>query len=555
MAIADYKESLVLLEKKKEEEQLLRDLFMGHSSAGSSMLQSCMEQVLYDTPNFLRQYVGTGKEILGKSVGELSREYKDTLLRRYPEKDASEAIIDLINNIAPYAVNVASPYFVGHMTSAIPPFMIQLKAITAALNQNVVKLETSAVVSLIEKQVLAKIHRLIYRQNQEFYDYHVQNMNTTLGCFTQGGTEANVTALWAARNALLAPKDGFGGVEKEGIHAAYRVYGIDRCVILVSRMGHYSLRKASGILGIGNQNIIPIDVDENNRISIHRLTKKIDEIHSESSRNRVLAVVGIAGTTETGTVDPLDKIGEICHEHGIHFHVDAAWGGPVLLSQKYRFLLEGIEFADSVTIDGHKQFYMPMGSGMVYFKDPYIMDNVSYHANYIIRDGSGDLGIKSVSGSREANSLILHSALKILGTQGYGLLIEHGIETARQLEKEIMGRPDFHLVTQPELNILTYQIYPQHYDKILKNRPEKATNIYGNINEINRIIQREQREYGRGFVSMTMLRQGDAPDREIVVLRIVIANPMTNMDILMEVINEQETIYRSILPRYELNQF
>jgi len=209
--------------------------------------------------------------------------------------------------------------------------------------------------------------------------------------------------------------------------------------------------------------------------------------------------------------------------------------------------------ADSVTIDGHKQFYMPMSSGMVYFKDPYIMNNVSYRANYIIRDGSGDLGIRSASGSREANSLILHSALRIMGARGYGLLVEHGIETARQLAEEIMRRPDFHLVTPPELNILTYQIYPEHYGRILEDSPDKEEIIYQNINEINRTIQRQQRECGIGFVSRTVLVNKNAPYREKVVLRIVIANPMTNMDILKEVIDEQEQIYKSILPGYELN--
>ena len=79
----------------------------------------------------------------------------------------------------------------------------------------------------------------------------------------------------------------------------------------------------------------------------------------------VLAVVGLAGATETGTVDPLMEMARICADHQVHFHVDAAWGGPTLLSARYRHLLEGIALADSVTIDGHKQFYMPMTCGMV----------------------------------------------------------------------------------------------------------------------------------------------------------------------------------------------
>jgi glutamate decarboxylase len=122
---------------------------------------------------------------------------------------------------------------------------------------------------------------------------------------------------------------------------------------------------------------------------------------------------------------------------------------------------EGIELADSVTIDGHKQFYMPMTCGMVYFRDPTHMDAVRYHSNYVIRPGSADLGIKSLAGSREAVSLVLDSALKIMGTRGYALLIEHGIETAHEFAREIRSRKLFQLVTPPELNILTYRICPE----------------------------------------------------------------------------------------------
>lgn len=121
--------------------------------------------------------------------------------------------------------------------------MVHLKTIVAALNQNVVKLETSKVFSVVERQVLAKIHRLIYRKSDDFYIRHIQSTDTALGCFTEDGTLANITALWVARNAALAPKNGFDGVESEGIPAAFQAYGMERAVILVSRLGHFSLKK------------------------------------------------------------------------------------------------------------------------------------------------------------------------------------------------------------------------------------------------------------------------------------------------------------------------
>ena len=226
--------------------------------------------------------------------------------------------------------------------------------------------------------------------------------------------------------------------------------------------------------------------------------------------------------------------------------MDAAWGGPTLMSGKYRHLLSGIELSDSVTIDGHKQFYMPMSCGMVYFKDPTIMDNVIYHSNYVNRPGSVDLGIKSPSGSREADSLILDSALKIMGSRGYALLIDHGIETARKFADEIEKRPDFQLVSPPELNILTYRLCPFDLQKKLAVEDAKQTiSINEKLNDINRGIQRLQREAGNSFVSRTTLNIKGSPGSNIVVLRAVIMNPMTTIDILREILDEQEKIYKN----------
>lgn len=532
-----------------DQDSLMRIFIRPESDAARLTLLKYMEKILFGLHEFLTRHVGVTQEI---SLKELSERFISTTISRHPEKKLADVITDLIEDIAPHAVNVASPYFVGHMTSALPFFMVHLKTIIAALNQNVIKLETSKVVSVIEKQVLAKIHRLIYQQNEAFYLEHVQNPQTSLGCFIEDGTLANITALWVARNSLLADRDRFDGVEKEGLSAAYQAYGIERLVVLVSRLGHYSLKKAGGVLGIGNRNVIAVDVDAQNRMDLNCLRQKIAELQDSSEKTRILAVVGIAGTTETGSVDPLVQLAAICAEHRIHFHVDAAWGGPTLMSDKYRHLLAGIEQADSVTIDGHKQFYMPMTCGMVYFKDPMKLDAIEYHAGYVNRPGSVDLGRKSLSGSREASSLILDSTLKIMGTQGYALLIEHGIEIARLFAEEIQGRPLFELITPPELNILTYRLFPPAKRSLgrflLEQGPdEEASGINKQLNSINRKVQQLQREAGKSFVSRTTLRVHQYPGQDTVVFRCVIMNPMTTLDVLREILDEQEEIYRQIV--------
>lgn len=520
----------------------LRRIFLQpESEAGRATLLRHMEQILFSLHDFLRQNVGVTEEI---SLQELAKDFKDTTISRKPEKKLAEVITALVEDIAPHAVNVSSPYFIGHMTSAIPFFMVHLKTIVAALNQNANKIETSKVVSVIERQVIAKIHRLIFQQPESFYSDHVQNAHSTLGAFTEGGTSANMTALWVARNAVFPPKGDFRGVEADGLAAAYKAYDIDRCVVLVSRRGHFSLRKSGGVLGIGNANIVAVDVDRDNRIDLHAFEKTIAELRS-SGKVKILAAVGIAGATETGTIDPLCKMGDICHKYGIHFHVDAAWGGPTLMSQQYKHLLKGIEKADSVTIDGHKQLYMPMTCGMIFFKDPHIMDKIAYHANYVNRQGSVDLGIKTLAGSREAHALILDSALKIMGSDGYGLLIDHGIEIARSFAEEIKRRKIFELTSDPVLNILTYRINPPALKlRLLSATGEERRALIEKLNDININVQRTQRESGKSFVSRTVLEHPVSKE-SLVVLRSVLMNPMTDMKILNEILDEQESIYKS----------
>ncbi len=521
-------------------DHLMRVFIRPEDDASRQTLIKYMEQILFGLHEFLKKNVGITE---AKSLKDLSERFKNTTICEEPEKKLADVITCLIREIAPHAVNVASPYFVGHMTSAIPFFMVHLKTIEAALNQNVVKLETSKVVSVVEKQVIAKIHDLIYRQSRDFYQTHVQNTDTTLGVFTEGGTTANLTALWVARNAMFAPKEGFRGIEAEGIPAAFRAYGVERCVILASRLAHYSLRKSAGLLGLGNESVIPIDTDADYRMDIEAFKAAIARIQSELPETRILAAVGIAGATETGTVDPLSEMADICAENGIHFHVDAAWGGPTLLSRKNRHLLKGIERSDSVTIDGHKQFYMPMSCGMVYFRDPEILDVIAYHANYVNRWGSVDLGIKSLAGSREANSLVLDAALKIMGAKGYALLIDHGIESAAAFAEEIARRDNFQLVTAPVLNILTYRYCPPAAQRALAlAEVSEKIRINEELNELNRALQRLQREAGKSFVSRTTLKANRFSPVDIVVLRTVVMNPMTDIEILREILDEQEEI-------------
>jgi len=502
-----------------------------------------MEQILFGLQDFLKKHVGITEAV---SLQDLSQRFMDSTIDIHPRRKLAEVIQGIIHDIAPYAVNVASPYFVGHMTSALPFFMVHLQTISTALNQNLVKLETSKVVSVYERQVLAKLHRRIFQRSDAFYRTHIQRPQSTLGSFVGDGTLANLTALWVARNHRFKPKDAFQGVEVEGFGAAMQAYDVERAVVLVSRMGHHSLRKAGGVLGIGNRNVIPIDTDASGRMDIRQLGHQIARCSKKTHKTAIIAAIGVAGTTETGHIDPLDEAAHICAEENIHFHVDAAWGGPTLMSETYGELLQGIERANSVTIDGHKQLYMPMGCGMVYFRDPQSMDAIAYHAAYINRPGSVDLGIKSLEGSRAANALILGSALDIMGSGGYAVLIDHGIDTARKFAHEIHRRDLFELTTPPTLNILTYRICPPDLKKQLSHSdPATRRRACQEINRLNILVQRQQREAGRSFVSRTTLPAPPGEEDGRVVLRAVIMNPMTDMTVVRDILDEQVALYNA----------
>ena len=200
----------------------------------------------------------------------------------------------------------------GHMTSAIPSFMRALGDVVLALNQNLVKREASRTLTLLERQTLAMMHRLAYGFPAPFYDAHMQEDASTLGIVTSGGTLANITALWIARNSCFGPAGAFAGIEEAGVAAALAHYHCRDAVIFGSRLMHYSFDKAAGILGFGADNVKAVPVYRQGRISVRDLRRMIAD--SVSRRQRVMAIVGIAGTTDCGSIDPLAEMADVADE-------------------------------------------------------------------------------------------------------------------------------------------------------------------------------------------------------------------------------------------------
>lgn len=478
-----------------------------------------------------------------KDLADLEKDFSDSSIPEDPMFVSDQADF-LLKNVVSQSVHTSSPSFIGHMTSALPYFMLPLSKIMMALNQNLVKIETSKAFTPLERQVIGMLHRLIYEFDDAHYQQWMHDADHSLGAFCSGGTIANITALWVARNKLLGATNEFRGVERVGLYGALQEREYKGAAILVSERGHYSLAKAADILGIGRDFIIPIPSDGRSKVIVSELEKVAKK--NESEGIKTLAVVGIAGTSETGTVDPLNDLADVCEELDCHYHVDAAWGGPTLFSEKYRHLLDGIKRSDSVTIDAHKQLYVPMGAGLALFKDPSSLGNIEHHAEYIIRKGSKDLGSHTIEGSRPGMAMLVQSGLKIIGRRGYQLLIDMSFEKSRTFAAMIKKDDAFELVSEPELNILTYRYIPDELKPILAcGDEEQIAQANALINLLTRRIQKTQRAHGKAFVSRTQLNPVKYFRQPVVVFRVVLANPLTTVDILKDILEEQKEIAQS----------
>ncbi len=520
--------------------QSLRRIFTVPEKPGSTL--RCIEdQISKNLVGFLQDHI-VAKE---KGLPELEKAFQAFEVPDCPIFVSEQAGF-LLEQVVANSVHTASPRFVGHMTSALPYFMVSLSKIMMALNQNLVKIETSKVFTPLERQVLAMMHHLVFQQDAAFYQQYMHHSDACLGMFCSGGTVANHTALWVARNQAFPAEGDFSGVAQSGLYRALKHFKYEGVAILVSERGHYSLSKAADLLGIGRDDFYAVPVDECHKIDLDALRAEVARL--QASNIKILAIVGVAGSSETGSVDPLEELAVVAKQCGAHFHVDAAWGGAALFSEQGRQLLKGIELADSVTIDAHKQMYVPMGAGMVFMKDPHAANVIRHHAQYIVRKGSRDLGRYSMEGSRPGMAMLVQSGLKVMGRAGYAMLIDEGIQKAKDFAQMIQRHPDFELITEPQLNLLTYRYVPHalqsHLDYLkVESKASVRVSVNETLNKVTRRIQKIQRERGQSFVSRTHIKCQYSKEA-ITVFRVVLANPLTTLNMLSEILEEQTKIAR-----------
>ncbi len=454
---------------------------------------------------------------------------------------------NLERDILPGIVNLRSTRFIGHMTAPLPLVYEQLGDYLISWNQNLVKLETSGLLTCLEMEILAELHALFFDREPSFYQTHSQNPEASLGMVTTGGTLANIAAMWVARNCALSAQSDPFQAEKLGLSESLHQQGYEKAVIIGSELMHYSFDKAADLSGLGTHQLIKIPVDSAHQL---RITALKDAIRNAHRRHwKILAIVGIAGTTDSGTIDPLKQMAEIARHEQIWFHVDAAWGGPFIFSPQTRPALDGIELADSITIDGHKQLYTPLGIGCLLFADPHAAVSIQKNAPYILREGAPDLGKRSLEGSRPANSLYIHAAFQMIGRSGYQQLVEHGLANTLKFADLIRHSPDFQLLIEPQTNILLYRFIPLHLQPKLAS-DSLTPDDQRLLNDVNTKLQDSLREQGHSFVSRTTLSMTPQYGRTpVVALRAILANPLTEEFDLQAALCEQVNIGQTLSPK------
>jgi glutamate/tyrosine decarboxylase-like PLP-dependent enzyme len=347
-------------------------------------------------------------------------EIRAELARRYsfdtpvPLDTLTEDVIRLLRE---GSVHVTHPRYFGLFNPSVRQASILADALVALYNPQLAAWSHAPAANELEQVTLRHFARALGF-----------NAPTLHANFTTGGAEANLSAVLAALVSRIP------GWSETGLFGQPR-----RPAIYLTGEAHHSFVKIARMTGLGTDALREIPTDNRLRMDVAALQSQIEA--DCASGWHPLLLVGTAGTTSAGIVDPLEQLSEVATAHGLWFHVDAAWGGSAVLSPQLKGVVAGIERADSVTWDAHKWLSVPMGAGMIFCRHPEAIARAfAITTSYMpgaVEGSTVDPYATTVQWSRRAIGLKVFMALAELGTGGYAELIERQAQLGDSLRERL----------------------------------------------------------------------------------------------------------------------
>ena len=346
------------------------------------------------------------------------------------------------------------PGFFGWVAPSGLPSDPLAHAMVSVLNENVGGFWSSPVGTTIEKTVIRWLAELV-----DFPDQ-------AEGVFMSGGSMANMCGIASACAKHFGPE-----FRRQGL-AAFS--DKSRPVIICSQAAHFSIRRAAVMLGIGTDNIVTIDTDDQFRMSIDALHRALEQ------HDNIICVIATAGTTNTGAIDPLSQIADLCAARDVWMHVDAAYGGGGLMSPELKPRYLGIERADSVVMDMHKWFFQSLAGSLLLYRDPSWARQLFTESSDYLRmnedDSPEQFSFFSISPelSRRFRALPFYISMRHYGLERMGRNALHNVVCAQYLADRVQAEEDLQLVTAPQLSILCFRYRPCGLDSDAVDRLNTA---------------------------------------------------------------------------------
>ncbi|GGZ74086.1 lysine decarboxylase DesA [Streptomyces bluensis] len=374
----------------------------------------------------------TDRPFTGVTVDALTPRIEQIDLDR-PLHDTTAVLDELEEVYLRDAVYFHHPRYLAHLNCPVVIPALLGEAVLSAVNSSLDTWDQSAGGTLIERKLI---------------DWTAERIGlgpAADGVFTSGGTQSNLQALLLAREEA-----------KAGSLATLRVFA--------SEVSHFSVRKSAKLLGLSADSVVSVPVDHDKRMQTLALAHELERCARDGLIP--MAVVATAGTTDFGSIDPLPEIAELCARFGAWMHVDAAYGCGLLTSLRRRALLDGIERADSVTVDYHKSFFQPVSSSAVLVRDAATLRHATYHAEYLnprrmVHERIPNQVDKSLQTTRRFDALKLWMTLRTMGADGIGRLFDEVCDLAEEGWKLLAADPRYDVVVEPRLSTLVFRYIPR----------------------------------------------------------------------------------------------